>query len=201
MYVSEKRNRQPKIKPPVPFLVMVNLSFLVSVLFIILFTSCSALKIYTDYDTQIEFAKYTTFKIMKHQKQKESLSWVKNTLNLRRMEKAIENHLKTNGYVHLEEGNADFLVAYHIAEKDIVDVTHFGYNYRFRSYPAITGREFRKYKEGTLIIDIVDNKLKELVWRGWIERALRNPELAEDQINKAVSAILAEFPPKKNGTP
>lgn len=161
-----------------------------------LFVTCSPVKVATDYDSQADFSGYSTFKIMKHKKRAESMSWIKNSLNLRRIDRAIRDQLTKKGFKELETGKADFLVAYHIGEQKKVDVTYYGYSYRHRPYPGMGSREVRKYKEGTVIIDIVDAATKELAWRGIGESALRDPGYAEEQINDAVKAILDRFPPE-----
>ena len=51
-----------------------------------------------------------------------------------------------------------------------------------------------RYKEGTLVIDIVDSKSKELVWRGTGTDVLNRSAPAKDLV-AAVEKILEEFPP------
>jgi len=53
-----------------------------------------------------------------------------------------------------------------------------------------------QYREGTLIIDIMDVASNQLVWRGWAtdvisEKSLKDPEQA---INNAVREIFKKFP-------
>jgi hypothetical protein len=57
-------------------------------------------------------------------------------------------------------------------------------------------KQIYPYREGTLIIDLMDANNKTLVWRGWatsaIEEAVsRNPE---QSIRKAVERIFKLFP-------
>jgi hypothetical protein len=158
--------------------------------------NCSPLKVTIDYDKEVSFDNYSSFKIMKHKKRKESISWINNSLNLKRTERAIRDHLLSKGFNEVQSGEVDFLVAYHIGEQKKVDVTYYGYSYRRRPYPGGGTKEVRKYKEGTLIIDIVDRDSKELIWRGYGDGALRDPNYAEEQIYDAVKAILKSFPPK-----
>ena len=53
--------------------------------------------------------------------------------------------------------------------------------------------------EGTLIIDMIDASTKQLVWRGSATGVLDenpSPEKVTQNVNNAVAAILAQYPPK-----
>jgi hypothetical protein len=55
-----------------------------------------------------------------------------------------------------------------------------------------------QYREGTLIIDLMDASNKNLLWRGWGTSVIDGPiDLTEKQINDAVTKILKAFPPSK----
>lgn len=56
-----------------------------------------------------------------------------------------------------------------------------------------------EYEEGTLILDVVDPKSKELMWRGSAQDEVNfksTPEKAQAQINEAVNGMLEHFPPR-----
>jgi Domain of unknown function (DUF4136) len=57
-----------------------------------------------------------------------------------------------------------------------------------------------QYREGTLIIDLMDAKNNNLIWRGWGTSVLNSNDidLTEAEISEAVYKILKEFPPTKN---
>jgi hypothetical protein len=52
----------------------------------------------------------------------------------------------------------------------------------------------RWYKEGTLVIDLIDRKTEHLVWRGVGTGAVRDMKPGDD-LSGAVGQILEEFPP------
>ena len=57
----------------------------------------------------------------------------------------------------------------------------------------------REYREGTLILDVVDGESNQLVWRGTAEARLSERMGAgksQKLINKAVDKLLADFPPE-----
>ena len=64
---------------------------------------------------------------------------------------------------------------------------------------STTTSRVRHYKEGTIVIEIVDFKTNQLVWQGAAAGALtglNNPEDADELVPKAIRDILAKFPPK-----
>ena len=111
------------------------------------------------------------------------------------------------GYQKQSE-NPALLIVYHTGLKDKIDVTSRGYGYRPGYYGrghygggyGAGGLDVRTYKEGTLILDIVDPETMQLIWRGWAVDALNDLENASMYINKAVREILARFPPTADQT-
>jgi hypothetical protein len=57
--------------------------------------------------------------------------------------------------------------------------------------------DVRQYREGTLSIDVFDAKTHRPVWHGWAKKELTRADIenSEGPIRKAVTAILAKFPP------
>jgi hypothetical protein len=59
--------------------------------------------------------------------------------------------------------------------------------------------DVRHYKEGTIVLEIVDGRSNQLVWQAVAEGALTgldHPEEAEAQVGKAVKDLLDRFPPR-----
>ena len=64
------------------------------------------------------------------------------------------------------------------------------YGHTYRARPA----HVHWYKEGTLVIDIVDRRGRQLVWRGVGVGAMRDMRPGND-LKAAVREVLARFPP------
>jgi hypothetical protein len=65
-------------------------------------------------------------------------------------------------------------------------------------YPYGRNIDVTSYTEASLILDIVDTKIKELVWRGIGIKAIetnKSPEERTKTIDEAVEKILGEYPP------
>ena len=62
-----------------------------------------------------------------------------------------------------------------------------------------TVTDVQSYKEGTLILDVVDGGMDRLVWRGIAQAEVdpsRDPKERQERIRKAVRDMLTHFPPK-----
>ena len=71
---------------------------------------------------------------------------------------------------------------------------YYGYGYGgFGGYPY-GGRAYN-YKAGTVIIDIVDAKRKELAWRGTGQAQLDNNSISEEETYRIVNTVLGNYPP------
>jgi hypothetical protein len=56
------------------------------------------------------------------------------------------------------------------------------------------GTDTYEYEVGTLIIDFVDAKKKELIWRG-IATGVVNPNITAEDIDRIVAKIMENYPP------
>jgi hypothetical protein len=50
------------------------------------------------------------------------------------------------------------------------------------------------FKQGTLIIDVIDPKSKQLLWRGWTEGAVKKPDAGYGKIRSQVQEIIQRMP-------
>ena len=156
---------------------------------------CSSVSIHIDYDQDTDFAQYKTYRWMPQQQRPPKQMSVEHSFLEKRIKDAVEAELRAAGYkrAHMEE--PDFLVAYHIGARDKVDVTRYGYRYGPHGRWAGRKVEIRRYKEGTLILDLVDPGTRQLFWRGSAVGALRDITRGADEVRGVVSKILAGFPP------
>ena len=175
-------------------------TFFLSLLVIAVFTGCASMKVDSDYDSTASFDAYQTFAWMEKPDQvKDNLTKLGEITQ--RIENAVERELMADGYQKASTA-PDFFVVYHTAvETQITGATidTWGYGYRrprWRTGTVYADVSVDTYKEGSLIIDIVDAKENELVWRGSAVGAVNSPEQAAKKVDEAVQKILAEFPPQ-----
>ena len=161
---------------------------------------CSSMKVMVDYDDQFDFSHYKTFafvpakKLPKEKMKKPAV--IKDPLFIKKASREISTVLTEMGYQKADKpGGADFLVAFYATAKNKAQITpptyHIG---RFGRRWVTPGRVYH-YKQGTLIIDIVDRKGKELVWRGVGSGVLDRNDPRKNLL-EAVQRVLSKFPPE-----
>ncbi len=154
--------------------------------------SCSTVRVSTDYDTKIDFNQYKTFAFYKKGIDKVDIS----DLDKRRILRAIESEMLAKGMK--KSKNPDVIVNIFAKSAKRVQVYN-DYNYFWRPwyYGPNFGTRISQYNEGTLFIDLIDNKKKELVWQGIGSGALvmNNPTKKDVRIKEFVAKIMAKYPP------
>ncbi|MFM2367881.1 MAG: hypothetical protein RL619_177 [Bacteroidota bacterium] len=170
---------------------------LLPVLLLLIVASCSTIKVYSDYDKNADFNQYKTYAFHKRGIDRLQIS----ELDKKRILHAIDNELSKKGMTKSE--TPDLLINILTKEREQVDVTQYnsgwGYGWRYGWNPYFWGG--RTYvstsTEGTLYIDLIDAKKKELIWEGeGIGYLTENRNEKEKQINEFVAKILEQFPPK-----
>jgi len=71
------------------------------------------------------------------------------------------------------------------------------YYYAYRDpFPVYVGTEQRmvNVKQGSIMIDLIDRKTKKVIWRGWAEGELNNPEKAIAQLPMVIENIFKKLP-------
>jgi hypothetical protein len=159
-------------------------------------TSCSSVKVVSDYDTKVDFSTYKTFAFYKKGIDKASVS----DLDKKRIMRAIENELNKKGLV--KSTNPDILVSIFTKSREKVNVTdnNLGYGFGWGYNPwffGSTNLNINQYTEGTLFIDFIDKNKNELVWQGIGSGAMKmtNIDKKEERINEFVNKIILAYPP------
>ncbi|TRX03965.1 DUF4136 domain-containing protein [Flavobacterium gawalongense] len=160
--------------------------------------SCSSVKVYSDFDKSADFSQYKTYAFHKRGIDKAEIS----ELDKKRILHAIDNELSKKGMTKSE--TPDLLVTIFTKERERVDVNQYnagwGYGWRWGWNPYLWGGQsyVSTSTEGTLYIDLIDAKKKELIWQGeGVGYLTENRNEKEKQINEFVAKILEQFPPVK----
>jgi hypothetical protein len=180
------------------------------VVLIVVLAACTTLEVGSDFDRQATFANYHTFAIM-HRAHRNADA--QNPLVSQRAEDAIVGELTALGYqLVTDAASADFVVDFTIGSRERTDIntypapyatmgwTGWGYGPGWWGAPYWgTNVDVRQVREGTLSIDVFDGRSHRPVWHGWAKKELsrRDIEDSEEPIRKAVTAVLAKFPPKQ----
>ncbi len=166
---------------------MQALRFTLGLLFCGALISCSSVTVKSDFDANASFATYKTFDFMPHPSG--------NPLNNKRIEAAVEQQLVAKGMQKQTAGRPDLLVAYHTNVKDKIDVDTYGYRYGRYGRRVGTYTTVQKYQQGTIVVDLVDAKEKELVWRGWA-KGEASDSVSKEKIDDTIVKILEKYPPQ-----
>lgn len=117
---------------------------------------------------------------------------------------AIVTEMQARGY--RREVNGQLLINFHRQSSEKVKVTQtavptgfYGYRRGFYTGGAAVTTDVQKYREGTLIIDVVDGAAKKLLWESVAvgrvtQDVLNNPEAV---IDAAVKQMFTEFPGRR----
>ncbi len=167
---------------------------------------CSFISVNTEHDPNINFAEYQTFNWMPQTDRTGKDRIVNSSLFTKRLQHAVNQNLTAKGYRKETSDATDFLITYDISLKDKVEVTDYGYGAGgFRGQPARYNSNWGLYRdrniavyqytEARLILDFVDSKSKELIWRG-IATGVATDFSGDDKgLNEAVKKMLDQFPP------
>lgn len=174
---------------------------------------CAGLDVHYDFDREVDFALIKTYDWMSVPQKTPD-----NELTLKHIKSAFNKQLQAKGLT-VTSNNPDVLIALHGGKEKKVDVQEWGYAYRDRDYyntgpynPYMyptpypvdphgrenieyrRGTDTYEYEVGTLIIDFVDAKKKELIWRGIATGVVDSNMTAED-IDRTVAKIMENYPP------
>ncbi|MBC3757885.1 DUF4136 domain-containing protein [Hyunsoonleella sp. SJ7] len=171
-------------------------------------TSCSSVRVSTDYDKKADFSNFKTFAFFKTGIDKAEI----NDIDKRRILRAIQDELMAKGFTKSDD--PDLLISIFTKSNQRVDVYNnawgagawgwggwgpwgwggwgwgpgwgWGWN-----QPAVSTRT-----EGVLFVDLINAKKKELIWQGMGKGFLASkPEKKEERIKEFVAKIMEEYPP------
>jgi len=116
-----------------------------------------------------------------------------------RLQGAVEKQLAQRG-IAVSGGDADLLIHYHANVAHRLDPNQFDRANGFCASGDCVPSPV-SYEAGTLVIDIVDARSQQLIWRGWaqndVEDLLRGPDSMTRTIDEAVTRMLRRLPPVK----
>jgi hypothetical protein len=148
----------------------------------------------TDADPSADFSKYHSY-VWIYQAAPQGM----NPLVYERIHTAIDRQLAAQGFTQGQPG--DFAVAFTVGKRDKTTISSYGpYSGYFGGFgyrgPYGWGSHYDTYQttEGSLVIDIYDVGAKKPIWHGLASQNISAP-VNQEQINSAVAAVLAKFPP------
>jgi hypothetical protein len=167
---------------------------------------CSPVSVNYDFDPNTDFSAIKTYGWGESPARDDLLA--ENTLLKKRIQNSVDRYMQSRGYTLVDPARADVLIVLQAVVKEKMRITDWGGPAGYYRNPwydpwwgvgAYGGRvDVSYYNEGTLIIDIVDNAKKELIWRGLgtgIVQRNSDPEKQQKAVDQYVTEILDRFPP------
>ncbi len=177
----------------------------IPMLLVLFLSSCTSVKVLSDYDREANFTEYKSYAFYKTGIDKAQIS----DLDKKRILKAIEVEMGSRGFVKSE--NPDILVSIFTKEQERVNVynnNNFGWGWGGWGWGGFGwggwgpgwggGTQVSTSTQGSLYIDLIDAKNKELVWQGKGQGTLHNTsdiDKKEARIREFVAEILQQYPP------
>jgi hypothetical protein len=155
-----------------------------------------------DYDrsASIKFKDYKCFTIDSRENRYNHQDIILSPIVDRRIEEAISRTLQNKG-MQQNCTQPDFRVTFNTVTKTKTEINDLGVGptpFRrapYYGYGRYSMLDIDQYEEGTFIIDIIDNKSKELVWRGTYTKRLGWSAPTDEEVQAIISEVLANFPP------
>jgi hypothetical protein len=170
---------------------------LLAVIALALAAGCSTLKTSADWSKSADFSKYKTW------------GWkddgsIKNDIIVRRIQNLLAAELGKKGLTRSDD-NPDLWVAVHgrLSKETQINYYNSGWGYGwgggwYGGGMGMTTATVQEIPVGTLVVDLVDARQKELVWRGTASDTLkpeRTPQEREKALGEALAKLFEHYPP------
>jgi len=177
---------------------------------LILAAGCAGQQVTTDYSPATSFSQFRTYALVASPD-----TVAAQQLLDQRVKSAVEAQLAGKGLTQADRQDADLYVGYGMVDKTHKDIYTYrdgwgwGGGWGWRSYrwgvawPMSTQRRVETYTDGTVVVNLIDAKTKQVVWRGEVADVVSlpvgNPVSATKQIDGAVAKLFAKYPPQTKG--
>jgi hypothetical protein len=173
---------------------------------LILSAGCAGNQVTTDFSPATRFSQFRTF----------ALVMPPNTageqLVDQRVRNAVEAQLDAKGLTASDRQHADLFAGYGVVDKTHTEIYSgpdgwgWGGNWGWRYYrwgvawPMSSRRQIETYTDGTVIVNLIDARTKQVVWHGEVADVVNlpvsDPLRATRQIDDAVAKLFAKYPPQ-----
>lgn len=178
---------------------------------------CAAVKV--DQVDSAHLANYKKYAWVKPEEKTSQLPQLSNSITEENIRSAVKTEFAKKGIIE-DDQNPDLLLMYHIFTAQKTEnvpnppvYPYYGYGFGPRAYyfhgqlipiayagyynPWNTGYHQEHYTDGTLIIDVIDAKNNELLWRGSMENPVNDAGSLSKQFSKEAMQILGKYPDVK----
>lgn len=164
-----------------------------------------------DHNERIDFSTFKTYRWYDDLHPSTEADYRQYNSSDKRVRTYVDRELRRKNLLESASTEADFWVNYHISKEDRMQIDSFsGYPSGMHGAAGVgtygsavsigysSGPSVRTYKEGTVVLDVIDTRNNKIVWRGIAEGRLKN-SLSQQGKNRIAAEIsrelLADFPP------
>jgi hypothetical protein len=173
---------------------------------LILATGCAGYQVSTDYSPGVSFSQFRSYALVMPP------DTGSERLLDQRVRNAVQAQLETKGLARLDRQHADLFVGYGMVDRthteiyDNQDGWGWGRGWGWRYYrwgvawPMSTRRQIETYTDGTVVVNLIDAKTKQVVWQGEVAAVvslpIKDPLRATREIDAAVAKLFEKYPPQ-----
>jgi hypothetical protein len=177
---------------------------------LILAAGCAGQQVTTDYSPTTSFSQFKTFALVSSP----DTAAAQQLLD-QRVRNAVQAQLTTKGLTLADRQNADLYVGYGMVDKTHRQVYTYndgwgwggGWGWRYWrwgvAWPMTVQRRIETYTDGTVVVNLVDSKTKQVVWEGEVPDVVNlpvdNPVRATKEVDAAVTKLFTKYPPQTSG--
>jgi hypothetical protein len=170
---------------------------------------CAGRQLTTDYSPATRFSQYRTYALVAPP------DTASQQLLDQRVQRAVQGQLAAKGLTPAAREQADLYVGYGMVDRTHRDVYTYrdgwgwGGGWGWRNYrwgvawPMASYRQVDTYTDGTVVVNLIDAKTKQVVWEGEVADVVplpvANPQRATKQVDMAVAKLFSKYPPKPSG--
>jgi hypothetical protein len=168
-------------------------------------TACAGNQVSTDFSPAVSFSQFRSYALVMPP------DTAARQLLDQRIRNAVEAQLAAKGLVLRDRQHADLFVGYGMVDKTHTEIYDSqggwgwgsGWGWRYYrwgvAWPMTVQRQVETYTNGTVVVNMVDARTKQVVWQGEVADVVSlpvsDPLRATRQIDAAVTKLFAKYPP------
>jgi hypothetical protein len=170
---------------------------------------CAGYQVSTDYSPAVSFSRFHSFALVMPP------DTAARQLLDERVRNAIQAQLDAKGLTFSDREHADLFVGYGMVDKTHTEIYDSqggwgwggGWGWRYYrwgvAWPMSSQRQVKMYTDGTVVVNMIDAKTKQVIWQGEVADVVtlpvNDPLRATRQIDDAVAKLFEKYPPQSAG--
>jgi hypothetical protein len=172
---------------------------------LILSIGCAGNQVTTDFSPDVSFSKFRSYALVMPP------DTAAQQLLDQRVRSAVQAQLDAKGLVMSDREHADLFVGYGMVDKTHTEIVDYpagwgwgrGWGWRYYrwgvAWPMSDQRQIETYTDGTVVVNLIDARTKQVVWQGEVASVvslpIEDPLRATREIDEAVAKLFEKYPP------